>query len=516
MDLTKGRRHRGGRLMGIKVDFSITPIAVRTERAKEQLDWLRHCSVELNEVGHNKRVDHRGKVERARVELAKVEHQEVGLGGRAKIKSGEVEQHKDRCTGTGRARLVGTTSYEKKAYCAPFCTFYRQQRKGLGASDSGNRVADTRSLSTTSVAHWSPPPSSGRTATPESEVYDCSLKIEVEKIKSAIGFRHVIDLLSSERKLIVGHNCFLDLVHVYGKFVGPLPLTAQDFVLAVRAYFPHIIDTKVMLNLDDGLSRIMKNGRTSLSKAFSLLCPPIAQDGTSTNLNDKLRVRVEVEVDGQRFLNWNSGSKHEAGYDAFMTGCVFSQACSNLGVDFNSHDFPQNEKLRKYVNHLYLSWVNGDLIDLTTGKVATKTLVASKAKCNNFVFSNMILLWGLLPTLRANDIRAILNKVFGSTSIKTIYHLDETAAFVEFSKAEFVSEFHKLKDKLEMGKDPISILHPLSRILEGGRVRAVNYEMYKEICGSPLSEMAFSDQAEAVRFINRRKELVDAAIEVRM
>lgn len=29
------------------------------------------------------------------------------------------------------------------------------------------------------------------------------------KIQAAVGFRHVIDLLSSEKKLIVGHNCFL-------------------------------------------------------------------------------------------------------------------------------------------------------------------------------------------------------------------------------------------------------------------------------------------------------------------
>ena len=29
------------------------------------------------------------------------------------------------------------------------------------------------------------------------------------KIQGAIGFRHVIDLLSLEQKLIVGHNCFL-------------------------------------------------------------------------------------------------------------------------------------------------------------------------------------------------------------------------------------------------------------------------------------------------------------------
>lgn len=35
---------------------------------------------------------------------------------------------------------------------------------------------------------------------------------EVEmKIKAAIGFRQVIDFLASEKKLIVGHNCFLGM-----------------------------------------------------------------------------------------------------------------------------------------------------------------------------------------------------------------------------------------------------------------------------------------------------------------
>lgn len=31
------------------------------------------------------------------------------------------------------------------------------------------------------------------------------------KITAAVGFRHVIDLLSSEKKLIVGHNCILGI-----------------------------------------------------------------------------------------------------------------------------------------------------------------------------------------------------------------------------------------------------------------------------------------------------------------
>lgn len=43
----------------------------------------------------------------------------------------------------------------------------------------------------------------------QKEVKDEQLRGEENKIKAAIGFRHVIDLLSSEKKLIVGHNCFL-------------------------------------------------------------------------------------------------------------------------------------------------------------------------------------------------------------------------------------------------------------------------------------------------------------------
>lgn len=93
-----------------------------------------------------------------------------------------------------------------------------------------------------------------------------------------------------------------DFAHVYKKFVGPLPSTAEEYVSAVQKYFPHIIDTKVLLNLDNVLSQMMK-GSTSLSKAFGLLCQPIAPSGTSTSLADKPRVKVEVQVDDQRFVS---------------------------------------------------------------------------------------------------------------------------------------------------------------------------------------------------------------------
>lgn len=185
-----------------------------------------------------------------------------------------------------------------------------------------------------------------------------------------------------------------------------------------------------------------------------------------------------------------------------MTGCVFSQACLSLGVDFSSQtlNLLNNEKLHKFINHLYLSWINGDIIDLNTGKIDGEfpgsTII--KRRRAKPVFSDMVLLWGLPKKLKREHIRDCLNKAFGVNSVANIYRLDETTVFVHFNRAELVSEFLDWKDRLERDKDPIWVLHPLSKILEGGCVHAARYEMYKDICSSSVSEVAFSDQVEAV------------------
>lgn len=202
-----------------------------------------------------------------------------------------------------------------------------------------------------------------------------------------------------------------------------------------------------------------------------------------------------------------------------MTGCVFSQACAHLGIDFNAHaagmDLLHNEKLQKCMNHIYLSWVNGDIIDLKTGKSSADSLRPTTVNRRHakFTFSNMVLLWGLPEKLKAVDIRDCLYKAFGSGSVTSVHHLDASAAFVQFSKPELVSEFLELKDSLERDKNPISVLHPLSRILETGCVGAATYETYKELCSSPLSEVLFADQAEKIE-INGEDRLVLPSINV--
>nr|WDD38921.1 specific ribonuclease PARN [Fagopyrum tataricum] len=333
------------------------------------------------------------------------------------------------------------------------------------------------------------------------EVKDGQQKEAEKKIKGAVGFRQVIDLLSTENKLIVGHNCFLDVAHIYNKFFGPLPKTAEEFVSCVHKHFPQIIDTKILLNTSDKLQQLMKKSSTSLSSAFNVLCPEIVS-GKSIALGPQQCVKVEIQVDDQRSTSWNSGIKHEAGYDAFMTGCVFAQCCSQLGIDFHSNNDKQSvaesEKLVKYKNLLYLSWNSGDLINLSTGEVESAGLSTSRRRFSSILYSNVVVIWGFPSKLKVSQIRECLCKVFGMDSVASIYHLDETAVFVQFTREDLVSHFLELKENLEERNDPISVLHPLSKLLEGGKMHATAYETYKEMCSSPISKGLFADQAEAV------------------
>ncbi|KAJ0986878.1 hypothetical protein J5N97_005234 [Dioscorea zingiberensis] len=130
------------------------------------------------------------------------------------------------------------------------------------------------------------------------------------RVRSAVGFRHVIDFLVSEQKLIVGHNCLLDIAHVYSKFFGPLPSSMMEFALSIHENFPNIVDTKHLLNSSYVLQYLMKKNSKSLSSAFSLLCPEASSDSPKSAHS---YVKFEVQTDETGLSNWTSGAKHEAG-----------------------------------------------------------------------------------------------------------------------------------------------------------------------------------------------------------
>ncbi|KAL2332840.1 hypothetical protein Fmac_014053 [Flemingia macrophylla] len=289
------------------------------------------------------------------------------------------------------------------------------------------------------------------------------------KVQVAVGFHRDIDLLSSEQKLIVGHNCFLDLANVYNKFIGPLPATPEEFAVSVNKCFPHIIGTKILLNTNSMLQNRMKRSRKSLAFAFTSFCPQIATGSRNNDLVSLSHVKVDIEVGDSRSSSWNPGGKHEAGYDAFMTGCIFAQLCSDLGINFKLHESSKqlaliNEILQKYVNRLYLSWMHGDDIDLNTGiKVADSSPSHSlKKRYPKILFENIVIIWGFPSKLKASEVRECISKVFGPNSVISVFHLDAIAVFVLYSKTELVSDFLLVRDTLERGDGAILVLHPLA------------------------------------------------------
>ena len=66
--------------------------------------------------------------------------------------------------------------------------------------------------------------------------------------EDALGFTRVIDLMADLKKPLITHNGIMDLMFLYDKFYRTLPETQGEFKSAINALFPHIYDTKHMIN----------------------------------------------------------------------------------------------------------------------------------------------------------------------------------------------------------------------------------------------------------------------------
>lgn len=195
-----------------------------------------------------------------------------------------------------------------------------------------------------------------------------------------------------------------------------------------------------------------------------------------------------------------SGAKHEAGYDAYMTGCVFAQLCTYLDVKFEQlspqDNLATNNKLQKHINLLSPSWNSGTVLDLSSGMERPDPGYMRRYPAA--AYDNIVLIWGFMSKVRAKEIKDCIRKVFGLGSVITVFSIDSTAALVQFETQKTVNDFLDLKADLEKTDSAISMLHPLSTILEGGQTRAAKYDTYRDICNSSESKYLFADQAEAV------------------
>lgn len=154
------------------------------------------------------------------------------------------------------------------------------------------------------------------------------------RVSHAVGFRKVLDAIAASGLAVIGHNCILDMAHIYSKFVGALPATAADFSSSLRQRFPCVVDTKYLLRAEPTLRGILASRSTSLAVVFTHICQGFADKAVASGrfyfgkgkiLNTAFtKVAVEVAEEFQRHGGAkDTGLKHEAGFDAYMTGKSF-------------------------------------------------------------------------------------------------------------------------------------------------------------------------------------------------
>lgn len=86
-------------------------------------------------------------------------------------------------------------------------------------------------------------------------------KIATPKFKLEVVASRLKARIKENRAVLVGHNCFTDLIYFYKCFIGPLPDSLEEFQVLIHDLFPVVVDTKYLATHDGELA----NANSSLN-----------------------------------------------------------------------------------------------------------------------------------------------------------------------------------------------------------------------------------------------------------
>jgi poly(A)-specific ribonuclease len=140
-------------------------------------------------------------------------------------------------------------------------------------------------------------------------------------------------LLRNNPRVIIGHNCFLDLIYIYNTFIGTLPDTVEEFQQKLHAAWPVIVDTKYMSTHNCGdISPV-----SSLEQIAHQLSQVQKPTVDTFETHDKYR---DVEA------------FHEAGYDSYLTAQVAVRLSSKLRREGTFSDTVSGEEKRSMTDRM--------------------------------------------------------------------------------------------------------------------------------------------------------------------
>uniref|UniRef100_A0A182PQJ4 Poly(A)-specific ribonuclease RNA-binding domain-containing protein n=1 Tax=Anopheles epiroticus TaxID=199890 RepID=A0A182PQJ4_9DIPT len=176
-------------------------------------------------------------------------------------------------------------------------------------------------------------------STKEEQALDEQRRIrENEDLETNVGVSLVLQELAKARKLVIGHNMLLDLFYVLRQFFKPLPADYQEFKKLVKEYFPLLLDTKYLCTNAEIKVNVNSSVLAHVYEAVSK--EPFTIPTIHPELPD-----YQYSVDNEK--------KHEAGYDAYLTGLCFLGLVSRFNA--NLLQLPKDPNLKYYLNKIFIT-----------------------------------------------------------------------------------------------------------------------------------------------------------------
>jgi poly(A)-specific ribonuclease len=138
-----------------------------------------------------------------------------------------------------------------------------------------------------------------------------------------LGFRRVFTDLVDSKVPIVGHNLFFDLLFMMRWLDQPLPVELDDFRENLHTKFPSIYDTKYISALEPDGTALDNTALEACYKHYVLgeKTGDKGADSAAKIATERVTITISEWVQG---YDPSDPHYHNAGYDAYVTGCVFA------------------------------------------------------------------------------------------------------------------------------------------------------------------------------------------------
>ena len=168
-----------------------------------------------------------------------------------------------------------------------------------------------------------------------------------EENDTQFGFMEIINLLIELKKPMITHNGFIDILHLYDKFVEHLPENQSEFKSNFSKYFPIIYDTKFMLNN----SNVLFSETNKYTALYDSYVEALKFHGKTITVDKNFSYEIQEGSISDKELILS----HEAGFDSLMTGVLFFRNVEKLNISENIKDeISKGENLKYFRNKIPL------------------------------------------------------------------------------------------------------------------------------------------------------------------